>query len=103
MRILTLCLLATGLTACADFVPLKPEAERIQVSKPELVGGCTLKGSTRVKVLAKLGPLSRDEGKQIIELNTLARNSALDLQGDTVVPAGPIENGERDFKVYRCR
>ncbi|MGQ5524027.1 DUF4156 domain-containing protein [Chitinimonas sp. PSY-7] len=94
---------AVSLGACAPFVPLKPAAEAIQISNLEATTACTLKGSVRVKVLNNLGPVTRDEGKVIIELNTLARNSAVEQGGDTVAAAGPIVDGEREYKVFRCR
>lgn len=100
-------LLATSvllsLAACAPFVPLKPAAEAVQVSNLDAAASCTPKGAVHVKVLAKLGPIARDPGKIIIELNTLARNSAVEQGGDTVAAAGPVVEGERDFKVFRCR
>ena len=94
---------ALSLSACAPFVPLKPAAETVQVSNLETTSACTLKGSVRVKVLNKIGPVTRDEGKVIIELNTLARNSAVEQGGDTVAAAGPIVDGEREYKVFSCR
>jgi len=96
-------LAAVTLGGCASFVELKPAAQSVQVGSTDTVGSCTLRGSVHVKVLDKLGPISRDEGKMIIELNTLARNAAVDLQGDTVLADGPIKAGERDYKVYRCK
>ncbi|GAB3265168.1 DUF4156 domain-containing protein [Chitinimonas naiadis] len=96
-------LAAVTMSGCASFVELKPAAQSVQVGSADAVASCTLRGSVHVKVLDKLGPIARDEGKLIIELNTLARNAAVDLQGDTVLANGPITAGERDYKVYRCR
>ncbi|PHV12912.1 DUF4156 domain-containing protein [Chitinimonas sp. BJB300] len=95
-------LLVVSLGACAPFVPLKSAAEAVEVSNLEATTACTLKGNVRVKVLNKLGPVARDPGKVIIELNTLARNSAVEQGGDTVAAAGPIADGEREYKVFRC-
>ena len=36
------------------------------------------------------------------ELKLLARNSAVDLQGDTVVAITPVAGGRQTFAVYRC-
>lgn len=95
--------LLLSLGACAPFVALQPAAEAVQVSTLEATAACTPKGSVHVKVLGKLGPVERDPGKIIIELNTLARNSAVGQGGDTIAAAGPIKDGERDYKVFRCR
>ena len=44
----------------------------------------------------------RDAGKVKTELETLARNEAIKLKGDTVVPVTEIKDGEQTFKVYQC-
>ena len=36
------------------------------------------------------------------ELNTLARNSAVEIGGDTVVPVDTPLKGRQVFEVYRC-
>ncbi len=36
------------------------------------------------------------------ELETLSRNSAANLGGDTIVPLTVVENGQRTFQVYKC-
>ena len=44
----------------------------------------------------------RGEEKVKKELEALARNSAANMDGDTVVPITDIEDGKRTFAVYRC-
>ena len=36
------------------------------------------------------------------ELQILARNSSVNMGGDTVTPISKIDNGEQTFAVYRC-
>ncbi len=36
------------------------------------------------------------------EVNRLSRNNAADMHGDTIVPLGPLIDGEQGFNVYRC-
>jgi hypothetical protein len=39
-----------------------------------------------------------------MELNILARNSAVELGGDTVVPrSDDVADGKRVYDVYRCK
>jgi hypothetical protein len=34
---------------------------------------------------------------------SLARNEAVKLKGDTIVPATDMKDGEQTFNVYRCQ
>jgi hypothetical protein len=35
-------------------------------------------------------------------MQALARNSAADMGGDTVVPVSEIQDGKQTFEVYKC-
>ena len=94
-------LFALTLTACA-WVKLTPEGEKVRVLSASEVKSCTKKGKTTVSLKAKVAGLERHPEKVKKELEDLARNSAADLNGDTVVPASEIENGKQVFDVYRC-
>lgn len=97
----TLLALATIPLAGCNLVSLEPEAEGVRVLQSE-TPGCETLGTTRVEVLAKIGFLLRNEQKVSDELDTLARNAAADLNGNAVTPLGPIEGGERQYRVLRC-
>lgn len=90
------------LSACS-WVELTPEGEQVTVTTMEAVAGCKPVGKTTVSTLAKLGGLNRYEESMQDELNRLARNSAVQLGGDTVVPATKVEDGKQVFNVYRCK
>ena len=94
-------LLTTGLAACS-WVALSPGADTVRVMTASDVAQCKLRGSTTVSVLGKVGPIDRNPATVEGELAMLARNSAVELGGDAVVPAGPVDAGKRKFDVYRC-
>lgn len=93
--------LAFSLSACT-WVKLTPEGEKVRVLGAQEVQSCTKKGKTTVSVKADVAGIERDYEKVKTELETLARNSAVDLNGDTVVPTSKIEDGKQTYDVYRC-
>jgi starvation-inducible outer membrane lipoprotein len=93
--------LAFSLSACT-WVDLTPEGEKVRVLSAQEVQSCTKKGKTTVSIKADVGGIERDREKVKTELETLARNSAVDLNGDTVVPTSEIKDGKQTFDVYRC-
>lgn len=90
-----------SLSACT-WVSLTSEGERVRIATIDQVAGCKNVGKTTVSTLSKLAGMDRHEQSMEDELNKLARNSAVDLGGDTVVPTSPIEEGRQVFAVYRC-
>lgn len=99
-KIIGLGLVMILLTACT-WVKLTPQGEKVTVAKAAHVTNCKFAGTTTVSVKSRtLG--ERDSGKIKTELETLARNEASKLKGDTVVPVTEIKNGEQTFKVYQC-
>jgi len=93
--------LAISLTGCT-WVELNPSGAKVRVATAEQVQSCEKKGKTTVSVKAEVAGIDRDYDTVKTELETLARNSAVDLDGDTVVPATKIINGKQVFSVYRC-
>jgi hypothetical protein len=99
-KIIGLGLVVLFLSACT-WVELTPEGEKVTVAKAEHVTNCKFAGTTTVSVKSKTVG-ERDLGKIKTELETLARNEASKLKGDTVVPVTEIKEGEQTFKVYQC-
>lgn len=93
--------LSLSLSGCA-FVKLKPGAEYVRVVSIAEAEQCKKIGRTTVSVLAKVAGVDRMEKKISKELNILARNSAVDLKGNAVLPIGNIKDGERTYAIYRC-
>jgi len=102
MHRVTLFLTVLLLSACT-WVKLNPAGEQVQVMSMEAVAGCKRIGKTTVSTLSRVAGLNRYQESMQDELNKLARNSAAELGGDTVVPISPIEDGKQLFAVYRCK
>jgi len=98
VTILTLVLLG-GCT----WVKPEPGSERIRIASADAVAACTRQGTTRASLRDRVASVQRKPGKVAEEIETLARASALEMGGDTLVPIGPVVNGAREFVVFRCR
>ncbi len=103
MNRLPLLFLPLLLLAACNWVPLKPEAEGVRVATAAEVAGCRHVGRTIVSVADTVAGVKRNADKVAAELERLARNHAPNLKGDTIVPDGPVTDGERSYRVYRCR
>ena len=105
MRILVWCLAVVlqfmVVGGCAWVSPTDSGA-RVQLATAGEVEHCAQAGTTHVSVMNKLGVVERDQAKVGGELTTLARNSAAQLGGDTVVAITEIMDGTQTFAVYRC-
>ena len=84
------------------WVRLTPEGQQVRVASESEVADCRLVGRTTVSLLHNVAGIKRNHKKVAIELETLARNEAVDLEGDTIMPASAIKDGEQCFAVYRC-
>jgi hypothetical protein len=89
------------LQACAWVKPTASGAG-VRVASATEVAGCREAGSTQVSVLDKVAGVRRGYTAVAEELATLARNSAAQLGGDTVVPTSEIVDGTQTFAVYKC-
>ncbi|MDZ7663411.1 DUF4156 domain-containing protein [Thiohalophilus sp.] len=102
MKKLLVVLALVALQGCS-WVKLDPAAEQVKVVETEHVEGCKLMGKTTVSVKSTVAGVERKEATMQDELETLARNHAVDLKGDTIVAISGIENGKRVYNVYRCK
>lgn len=100
-NITVLLLLLVVVTGCT-WVKLTPEGEKARVLTRADVVNCKKLGKTTVSLKASVAGFERNAEKVKKELETLARNHAVDLEGDTVVPETEIENGQQTFSIYRC-
>lgn len=100
-KIVALGLTGLLLQGCA-WVKLTPEGEKARVLSAAEVTGCRKLGKTTVSVKGDIAGMKRLPERVQSELEILARNSAADLDGDTVVPVGQPEDGRQVFDVYRC-
>lgn len=95
--------LATAIlfSGCA-WVELTDQGRAVRVMQSHEVMGCRKLGNTTVTIADKVGGLQRQPHIIANNLETLARNAAADMQGDTVVAASPVTEGRQKFDVYRC-
>lgn len=94
-------LIVLNVSACT-WVESSPAGEKVRVLDTTEVASCKHVGKTTVKTAHKLAGLKRHKNKVQDELNTLARNSAADLGGDSVVAVDIPVDGRQVFEVYRC-
>jgi hypothetical protein len=84
---------------------VKPTAagDGVHVGTATEVASCKKLGATHAKTSTKVAFFARSEKKIDAELETLARNEAADMGGDTIVAQGPTSSeGRRSFDVYHC-
>ena len=93
--------LAILLPACS-WVTLTPEGKKTRVLGAAEVAQCQKVGSTTSSTKNVVAGFERSEERVSEELEFLARNAAIDLNGDTVVPVTQPRNGRQTFDVYRC-
>ncbi len=94
-------LLLLALAGCT-WVKTTPDGEKVRVLEPHEVTSCKRIGKTIATGKASVAGIERNQKKVAKELRTLARNSAAEIGGDTVVPAAEIEGDSQVFAVYRC-
>lgn len=100
LHALALTLLAAS-SSCTWVKPTEP-AKSVAVANASNVRGCENLREVTVSVTSKIWFYERDADKVAGELSTLARNEAVNFNGDTVVPVSKIENGRQSFDVYKC-
>ncbi len=101
MRLLALCLCLSLLPACT-WVKLTEEAESVTVVA-SVPSSCKRLGSTTSSTKADVASIDRSSKKVATELQTLARNAAAKMGGDTISADSEVsENGEQTFGIYRC-
>jgi hypothetical protein len=100
-RVLSLLILVAGFPGCT-WVELTAEGDKVRVLSDREVRRCKSIGRVTSTTVAKFGLIARPEASVEEELARLARNHAAGMEGDTIVPLGPVKRGVRNFGVYRC-
>lgn len=93
-------LLLSSLSACT-WVHMAPGASAVRVVSAA-PANCQNRGEVEVSVKERLGPYERNTLRVRDELETLARNEAPGLGGDTVQPLDGYEDGNQRYTVWRC-
>jgi len=89
------------INACAN-VKLTHGGEKARVLSTAEAANCQKRGATTVRVKPTVLTVRRQPTVIAEELQVLARNSAVNMGGDTVAAISKIDNGEQTFAVYRC-
>ena len=94
---------ATGLiiSGCAS-IEMSSGGEKVRVLAPNDVTSCKHLGKTNNSVTAKVAGVKRPIETIEGELMTMARNSASDMGGDTIVPLTVLTDGKQSFNIYKC-
>ncbi len=104
MKRIAVSILVSGallLTGCT-WVKLEKNARQVDVVKPRYVRNCEYLGMVSGKVFTGAIGINRSARKITEEIQTIARNNAADMGGDSIVPVSRIVDGRQKFKVYRC-
>lgn len=94
--------LLPALHACTWVKPT-PEGAKVVVSDGAGVNHCERKGEVASILKSRVGAYERNATKVAGELETLARNEAALMGGDTVVAESNVKDGRQVFGVYKCR
>lgn len=92
---------ATLLVSGCATLKLSEGGEKVRVLDPAEVSSCKNLGRTNASVTARV-VFDRPADAVAEELETVARNSAASMGGDTIVPLTVIEEGKQTFVVYKC-
>lgn len=89
------------LSGCA-WVETTPRSEKVRIVPQDRVRDCTLRGTINAGTKPQVIGLTRNLRVVTQEVDDLARLEAVDLNADTIVPLGPVDNGARSYRAYRC-
>jgi hypothetical protein len=101
-RIVTSMVVLLCLGACTWVKPTEDSAN-VVVSDGSGVSNCLRKGEVEASLKSRVGGFERNATKVAGELETLARNEAVKLGGDTIVAESNVRDGSKTYGVYRCR
>ncbi len=93
---------ATLLISSCATVSLSSAGEKIRILGPDEVSSCRELGRTNTSVTAMALGVPRPPETVAKELETIARNSASNMNGDTIVALTVINEGQQTFMVYKC-
>ena len=101
-KFLILSTLLASMAGCSNWVQVTSAGQNVRVATSGEISNCRRIGRTRTHTLPKIVGVERGAERLQTELQSLARNEAGDMGGNTVVPESPIEDGQQTFGVYSC-
>ena len=90
------------LMVSCTWVKLTSEGEGVTVKTADQVSDCKKVANTTASLKSKVMGFERNTEKVQTELETLARNAAVDYGGNVVVATSEINEGKQTFDVYKC-
>ena len=104
MRVVLLAAASIVLLSACTWVHLAPTARDVRVvAAGAMPSGCEKRGEVSVSVKDSVAFYERNALRVRDELETLARNEAPGLGGDSVQPLDGPEDGRQRYSVWRCR
>ena len=94
---------AVGTLSACSFVELSKEGEKVRLVETGEITGCKSLGQVTASVANQIGFVGRKEESIQENVNTLGRNAAAELGGDTIKAADNLKEGKQKFDVYRCK
>ena len=91
-----------AMLASCSWVKLSKEGETVMVKSVDQVSQCKKVAKTTASLRDKVMGIERSGEKVQTELETLARNKAVEFGGNVVVPSSEIVDGIQSFDVYQC-
>lgn len=98
---LAMILFTFSLVSCT-WVKVSEQGESVMVRNANQVADCKKVARTTASLRSKVLGVERSKEKVQKELETLARNAAVDYGGNVVVPSSEITDGKQTFDVYQC-
>ena len=89
------------ISGCTKILPTS-DGQKVRVLGPSEVLACRELGTVNISVTTTAFSLPRPAQTIAWELEAVARNSATDMKGDTIVPLTVIDDGHQTFVVYDC-
>lgn len=99
-------IIVLAVTACLQACTwVKPTegGDKVVVSQGEGINNCERKGEVESALKSRVAGVERNATKVAGELETLARNEAERMGGDTIVAESTVWDGKQTFGVFRCR
>jgi len=103
MKKLILLITTTALMAGCTWVTPTDDAVEVRVLYHNQVEQCKRIGRATVSVLDGIAFIPRSEQQVTEELEILARNSAAEIHGDSVVAISKVIDGEQVYNIYQCK
>lgn len=94
-------LIAGLLNACA-WVEQTEAGKKVTLATAQQVTACKELGKTAVSVKHTVAGMERKPHIIKEELEKLAKNSAAEMGGNTIIPASEIKEGKQTYRVFRC-